>query len=89
MSSIFNKKFTKILNMKEVSAEELKKILASNLKFLMLEKNLNITQLSKQIKIPRTTINAWLNCKILMKVDYLYKLSLFFDVPTDFFFNIL
>ena len=75
--------------MKEISTEKLKNIIASNLKFLMIEKNLNISELSRQIKIPRTTINAWLNSRILMKVDYLYKLANFFDVPTDYFFNLV
>lgn len=75
--------------MKEISTEKLKNIIASNLKFLMIEKNLNISELSRQIKIPRTTINAWLNSRILMRVDYLYKLAIFFDVPTDYFFNLV
>ena len=75
--------------MKEISTENLKNIIASNLKFLMIEKNLSISELARQTKIPRTTINAWLNSKILMKVDYLYKLANFFDVPTDYFFNLV
>ena len=75
--------------MNEISTENLKNIIASNLKFLMIEKNLSISELARQIKIPRTTINAWLNSKILMKVDYLYKLATFFDVPTDYFFNLV
>lgn len=75
--------------MEEISTENLKNIIASNLKFLMIEKNLSISELARQTNIPRTTINAWLNSRILMKVDYLYKLANFFDVPTDYFFNLV
>lgn len=54
------------------------------LKDLMQEKQINMSQLSKQAKIPITTISGWLNADRLPDYNALIKLRLYFNVTADY-----
>ena len=54
------------------------------LKDLMQEKQINMSQLSKQAKIPITTISGWLNADRLPDYNALIKLRIYFNVTADY-----
>jgi len=65
--------------------KDLQKTFSEKLEGLMTEKGFdNISSLSKEINIPRTTIGNWLNLVRTPQIDSLVALSKFFDVTTDY-----
>ena len=54
-----------------------------NLKFLLREKNLSKSQLSKELNITRQAINDWTNNNIYPTYDNLVKLSIILNVSID------
>lgn len=62
----------------------IQKLFIERLKDLMIEKNLNIKQLSTITNIPRTTISGWFNAEKLPSLEALIKLCDFFVISLDY-----
>lgn len=63
---------------------ELLEIFSDRLKDLMDARKLNIKDMSREINIPRSTINSWTLKKRSPRIDYLNILADFFGVTTDY-----
>ena len=51
---------------------------------LLKDKGITPATLSREAKIPPTTISGWLNAGRLPDYNALIKLKLYFDVPADY-----
>ncbi len=66
------------------NSQEILNIFSERLKELIDDKGLDITKFSKEIKIPRTTINGWILKQRMPKIDVLYRIAFFFNVSSDY-----
>ena len=68
--------------MKEI--QEILDVFVERLKDIMLEKNLNITQLAEIVNIERRTLNSWILKKRTPRIDYLYTIADCLGVTIDY-----
>jgi len=59
-------------------------ILGEMIKKLMLEKDINLSQLSRATEIPRQTLDNWVSGQEPRSLDQLKQVSDYFDVTIDY-----
>lgn len=57
-----------------------KKTMAKNIKRLMIEKNVNATEVCNALKIPQSTFNYWLMARTYPRIDKIEMLANYFGV---------
>ena len=67
-----------------VDINEILDVFVDRLEDIMKEKGWNISELAKQLNIPRRTLNSWLLKKRVPRIDYIYFISNYFNVSIDY-----
>ncbi len=67
-----------------VELDKVVTVFATRLRELLKERNWSVQKFAKEINIPRTTINSWLNKVKSPKINYVCEIADFFAVTTDY-----